>query len=211
MKVVLCDRQKMFIEALASVLTSRGFEVCRLAFSPEDARAVITAEAPDVALVGAGLTDGGRFLSSLAAEAPATRIVLLLDNAEDAATVGSRTDAGPSGVTARTEEIDRIVTVLDRVGRGESVVVPRSDAAASAARSADESDLIEQALTEREREVLDRLASGQGTAALAAQMGISVNTARTHIQNAMNKLGAHSRLEVVAVAVRAGRVDSDSP
>ena len=42
---------------------------------------------------------------------------------------------------------------------------------------------------------------------MAAAMGVRVSTARTHIDAVLSKLGAHSRLEAVAYAVREGLVD----
>jgi DNA-binding NarL/FixJ family response regulator len=65
-----------------------------------------------------------------------------------------------------------------------------------------------QFLTEREWEALGRLVRGQSTAAIAGAMGVAVSTARTHIDAVLSKLGAHSRLEAVAYAVREGLVDA---
>jgi DNA-binding NarL/FixJ family response regulator len=56
-------------------------------------------------------------------------------------------------------------------------------------------------LTAREREVLERLVSGERTQVIAAAMGVSYSTARTHVQNVLHKLGVHSRLEAVAFAM----------
>lgn len=59
-------------------------------------------------------------------------------------------------------------------------------------------------LTAREREVLTLLAAGGDTRAIAARLVVSPSTARKHIQSLLTKLGAHSRLEAVAAATRAG-------
>jgi two-component system nitrate/nitrite response regulator NarL len=56
-------------------------------------------------------------------------------------------------------------------------------------------------LTAREGEVLERLVAGERTQTIAARMGVSYSTARTHVQNLLHKLGAHSRLEAVAFAL----------
>jgi DNA-binding NarL/FixJ family response regulator len=64
-----------------------------------------------------------------------------------------------------------------------------------------------QFLTEREREALGRLVRGESTAGMARAMGVRVSTARTHIDAVLGKLGAHTRLEAVAYAVREGIVD----
>ena len=59
-------------------------------------------------------------------------------------------------------------------------------------------------LSKREREVLVLLADGLGTEAIASAMFISRNTVRAHVQRVITKLGAHSKLEAVAVARRTG-------
>lgn len=59
-------------------------------------------------------------------------------------------------------------------------------------------------LTSRELEVLRCLARGDGTAKLAEALGISIATARNHLDRLMRKLGVHSRLEAVVRASRMG-------
>ena len=58
------------------------------------------------------------------------------------------------------------------------------------------------ALTDREKEVLSRLAKGESTEAVAQGLGIARSTARSHIQSIFMKLGVHSRLEAVAAVTR---------
>jgi len=65
-----------------------------------------------------------------------------------------------------------------------------------------------QFLTKREWETLVRLVRGESTVAMARAMGVRVSTARTHIDAVLCKLGAHSRLEAVAYAVREGLVEA---
>ena len=59
-------------------------------------------------------------------------------------------------------------------------------------------------LSRRERQVFELVARGADKHALAEQLFISPETARTHIQNVMTKLGASSRLELVGLAAAAG-------
>lgn len=62
-------------------------------------------------------------------------------------------------------------------------------------------------LTRRELEILQLLARGLNNEVISKQLYISPTTTRNHIQNILGKLGAHSKLEAVAYAVRAGYVD----
>jgi DNA-binding NarL/FixJ family response regulator len=61
-------------------------------------------------------------------------------------------------------------------------------------------------LTPRETEILALLAGGSGTPQIARRLVISEKTVKTHIQNMLRKLGATSRLEAAAMAVKAGFV-----
>jgi DNA-binding NarL/FixJ family response regulator len=60
------------------------------------------------------------------------------------------------------------------------------------------------ALTEREHQVLALLTKGCSHKQVATSLGISVKTVGTHVQNLLAKLGLHTRVEAVALAVRAG-------
>jgi PAS domain S-box-containing protein len=60
------------------------------------------------------------------------------------------------------------------------------------------------AMTNREQEVLRLLARGASTETITAKLGISPATARNHITKILTKLGVHSRLEAVTLALRNG-------
>jgi len=62
-------------------------------------------------------------------------------------------------------------------------------------------------LTSREAEVLGLVAAGLQGAAIATQLILSPETIKSHVQNAMTKLGAHTRAHAVAIALRTGQLD----
>ncbi len=62
-------------------------------------------------------------------------------------------------------------------------------------------------LSQREREVLRLLALGRDGPQIAAQLVLSPATVRTHVNNAMRKLGARTRAHAIALALRDGLVD----
>ncbi len=64
-------------------------------------------------------------------------------------------------------------------------------------------------LSRREREILALLAEGRTQAQIAAALVVSPKTVATHIQHLLSKLGVHSRAQAVALAFRAGLVESD--
>ena len=61
-------------------------------------------------------------------------------------------------------------------------------------------------LTKREREVLTLAASGLNGGEIAERLFISPETVKSHVQNAMGKLGAHTRAHAVAIALVTGEI-----
>jgi DNA-binding NarL/FixJ family response regulator len=66
-------------------------------------------------------------------------------------------------------------------------------------------------LTEREIEVLRLMAQGHANKTVARDLTLSVHTVRNHVQSILTKLGAHSKLEAVSIAVREKLIDYPSP
>ncbi|HET8569731.1 MAG TPA: helix-turn-helix domain-containing protein [Candidatus Limnocylindria bacterium] len=67
--------------------------------------------------------------------------------------------------------------------------------------------MTERRLSRRESEIISLVAAGETTKAIAARLRISRNTVNWHVGNAFAKLGASSRAEAVAVALRDGEID----
>jgi DNA-binding NarL/FixJ family response regulator len=61
-------------------------------------------------------------------------------------------------------------------------------------------------LTRREREVITLIAGGAQSTAIAEHLLVSPATIKTHVENAMNKLGAHTRAHAVAIALVTGQI-----
>ncbi len=63
------------------------------------------------------------------------------------------------------------------------------------------------AVTAREREILELMADGASNAMIAARLGISRHTAKFHVAAILGKVGARTRAEAVALAIRHGLLD----
>jgi DNA-binding NarL/FixJ family response regulator len=111
----------------------------------------------------------------------------------------------------RTEALDRVAGLL--LGADDFIVKPfdRAELIARVRRFTSRSVLIRlstpngngaerRPLTDREQEILVRLAHGTGQKDIAHELAISPKTVGTHIQNLLRKLDAHSRAELVARA-----------
>ncbi len=208
-RVVLCDEHQMFVEAMAAMLTARGWTVCAVAFTAADAEGVIRFHRPDLGMIDLGFLDGGgpELIRSLADLAPVTKL-LLLTGSTDVAAINAAIRAGVRGFASKTQDIERVIAIAERVGHGKTMTDANVTVrAAHVSHYSGTSATVENLLTSRERDVLVRLGQGQSTAILAAELGITVNTARSHIQSVLNKLGVHSRMAAAALAVRVGLVD----
>jgi two-component system nitrate/nitrite response regulator NarL len=216
MKIVICDAHRVFADALASLLRSAGHEVTGSALNLEDATEILRREPAHACVIDLGPLRSVRRLDIEQAvrSTPDTAIVTLSGTA-DAATLRHASAAGVRGLALKGDDFGEFLRVVT-----ESVYGPADDSqpppaviwskgARAALRSGSGLDGgPAQFLTEREWEALGRLVRGQSTAAIAGAMGVAVSTARTHIDAVLSKLGAHSRLEAVAYAVREGLVDA---
>lgn len=109
-------------------------------------------------------------------------------------------DAGPREVVAALEAVAAGLTVL--ASPALSTLRERTDqarVAAGAQRGASHAPL-----SPREREILALVAEGLGNKIVAARLGISEHTVKTHVTSIFEKLGAESRAEAVAIGARTG-------
>jgi len=96
-------------------------------------------------------------------------------------------------ITQKKKEVrlvEKLVEVARNYHRTPSEIVPSQ-----------QSGQRHESLTRRERQVLSLLAQGKSTSEIGQELTISVNTARNHIQNILEKLEVHTRLEAVIYAI----------
>ncbi len=168
------------------------------------ARRAIVETAPDVVILDHQLPDGDGVdsMDELRALRPGIAFVVLTASTSDAVLVAA-VQAGASGFVSKTRGVTEVTTAVRAAAAGEAVIspevlmrlLPRFRGAAT------EPALK---LTDREQEVLTLLAEGLSNAAISERLVVSVHTVRNHVANLATKLGAHSRLEVLSIAMRKG-------
>ncbi len=214
MKLVLCDDHRIFAESLALVLEGRGYVVAAVTETPQDALDAVMGNSPDICVLDLTFpgANGLDFVARIARASPGCRVVVLTGSS-DPAVLAAAVDAGAAGFAVKAQAVDDIVVAIERAHAHEVAIAPALLLAALAQQmsyaSRNESDArrLARFLTDREREVLERLVRGEDTGTLARGMGIARSTARTHIQSVLTKLGVHSRLEAAILAVRESIVD----
>jgi len=206
-KVLIVDDHRMFAELLAEVLgATDDMAVTAITADGHAALAEARAEPPDVVVLDYRLPgdDGVVVAGRLREVVPEAGLVMLTGLGDDAVLRGALV-AGCAGFVTKDRALADLVDAVRAVRAGRSAIDPAANA-----RLATPPDPRHgmTGVTQRELEVLGLLADGLVTREIAERLFISVNTARNHIQRLIAKLGAHSRLEAVAIARRAGLLDT---
>jgi DNA-binding CsgD family transcriptional regulator len=129
-----------------------------------------------------------------------TRIAIVAESEEVRAAL-----AAALGASAAFEIVSIGASAANVSSAADIVVIARDGAIAMRAANAGVEDApAEPLLTNRERQVLGLLADGLGNKQIAARLGISTNTVKTHLELLFDKLGVSSRTEAVATAARRG-------
>lgn len=200
MKIVICDQQLMLAEALAAALDARGYDVLAVTTTVSSSGNVAGDCVPDVCLLG---LHAGRELNGLDTvraimrRYPGTK-VLVLSEVTTPELLTELIKSGVAGVTHLGQSVAQIAETLDATEAGQDVLNPGPLRA-----PARDTDRLAD-LSPREKEILARIASGQGTRQMSFAMSITVDTVRTYVKNVLTKLGVHSRLELAALASREG-------
>jgi DNA-binding NarL/FixJ family response regulator len=164
---------------------------CLTARDHEEAMALTARYEPDVALVDLflGERSGAELCTSITAEHPATR-VLLISGAGWISPQAARA-AGASGFVSKDSSAEVVTSAVQAVGAG-NLVFPRSPREPSAP------------LSPREREVLALMAAGSTNREIAAQLHLSPHTVKEHTSALYRKLDVRNRAEAVRRAERLG-------
>jgi DNA-binding NarL/FixJ family response regulator len=184
------------IEAVAD--TASGREGVRLAAGLDAGVVIVDPELPDI--------QGGEFVRFVRDRAPQVAVLVLSSADDDALAIRSLRE-GANGYLSKRLSLEVLPRVVRGLASGEAVVtrkltmrlverlreMPVSGAGLRPVRSA---------LSSREWEVLDLICADVGTRGIAAELGLSVETVRSHVKRILRKLGAHSREEAALMATQ---------
>jgi DNA-binding NarL/FixJ family response regulator len=209
--VLLVDDHRMFAESLARLLSTEA-DIEVLAVATDGATALDLADAldPRVILVDHQMPgqDGVSVAGELKRRNPERMVVMLTGSTDDRLLLAA-IEAGCSGFLTKDRAASEVAETVRVAAAGEALITPAMLARLLPRIGRTERSLGSD-LTEREVEVLRLLAAGYANRAVAGELYLSVNTVRNYVQSILVKLGAHSKLEAVATAVREGIVDYPS-
>jgi DNA-binding NarL/FixJ family response regulator len=135
-------------------------------------------------------------------QAPEAAILALCESSTDGRVLAAL-QGGARGCLPKTATGAELLEAADSAVLGEPVLHPATTAALFQQLRGDGPAVT---LSPRESEVLRQVAGGQTNKAIALLLGISEHTVKFHLGSAMTKLGAASRAEAVAVAIRRGLI-----
>jgi DNA-binding NarL/FixJ family response regulator len=211
--VLIVDDELTFGEALQLALRQeKDLLVIDVAVDGDTAMSAVAEHHPDVVLMDVAMPgmSGIEATRRIKEEDPEAQ-VLILSGHEDPLLLARAVQAGAVGLLRKTEAVVDVASSVRRAYRGEAI--HDQDEVESAMRrlrhrrdaDADARTRL-QRLTPRERQILSEMATGAPPEAIAKTLGMSPHTLRTHTQNILTKLGVHSKMEALVLAIRHGFV-----
>jgi DNA-binding NarL/FixJ family response regulator len=195
--VVVADDHPPVLESVSRFLEASGLRVIGRARNGEEAIALIEAQRPSLAVIDLRMPK----LNGAAVVRQITRTTsqcapVVYSGFADGAALTESLDAGARGFVLKDAPLDALVRALDTVAAGGMYIDPAlADVVIRAADGGVQ-------LTTRERDVLRLLADGHSNESMGRELFISPDTARTQLGVAMAKLGAATRTQAVAIALR---------
>jgi DNA-binding NarL/FixJ family response regulator len=201
-RILTVDDHPLLREGIAAVLESQPDmalvgQACNGREAIEDFRRL----RPDVTLMDLRMPDisGIQAIVAIRAEFPGARIIVLTTYAGDAQAAAALR-AGAAGYLLKNLVRKELLETIRAVHSGKRRVLPEI-ATEIAEHVADD------ALTEREVEVLRRVAAGKPNKLIAVELDISEGTVKTHMKSILPKLDASDRTHAVMIALKRGILD----
>src|SRR3954471_14472905 len=196
-RCLLADDHPALTSAVSAYLSENGFTV--VGPVPDGRRAVLLAadEKPELALIDYRMPRlaGVELIRALREASAATRIAVYTAEADERV-AHEVLEAGAVALVLKEAPLADLVRALESALAGASYLDPALAGATSPAKR----------LTQRELDVLELLAEGLQHEEIGRRLGISSETVRTHLRKACDRLGAGTRTQAVATALRLGLI-----
>ncbi len=204
LNVVIVDDHVALRRGMELLLRRAGHHIVGTADDAEAGEALILRRKPDVALVDLALPgkSGAEMTRSLLAEEPQLRIILYTGAADDRQLLDAL-DAGAAGLALKSGDPEELEQAILKVAAGGDYLDPRLTPLLEGKANGQA-----KTLSPREREIMGLLSHGLSGEEAAKQLYLSSETVRTHVRNAMSKLGAATRAHAVALALQRGEISS---
>jgi two-component system NarL family response regulator len=201
LRVLVVDEHPVVRQGVRALL-ERGLEKAEVtdASSLQAALDDMGTDHPDVTIVDPWRAGGEveSVISTLTSKFGSPIVVFTADGG--ARLLSDALKAGVKGYVRKDSPGEDLVRAIQAARDGEFYVDP----ALSSTIVLDEGD---KTLSDRQREILQMLADGMQTEAVAIKLGLSTETVRTHTKRILAKLGADTRTQAVAIGIRTGLIE----
>lgn len=205
LRVLLVDDHTLVRAGIRSLLEGKaGIEIVAEADNGRDAGALVKRYAPDVVIMDISMRElnGIDATVQILAQSPATRVLILsMHSAEEF--VRRAMKAGAAGYLVKDSAPQELMLALEALSRGETYIssrVSRHLVSALSGEPGGRAGSSLEALSPRQREVLQLIAEGRSTKEIAATLALSVKTVETHRAALMARLGIHDIAGLVMYA-----------
>jgi DNA-binding NarL/FixJ family response regulator len=210
-RVMVVDDHPMWRDGVARDLAEAGYEVVATVGEGSQAIRVAAAVRPDVVVLDLQLPDrsGVEVIREVLGARAQARILVLSASGEQA-DVLEAVKAGATGYLTKSARREDLVDAVSRTAKGEAVFTPGlaglvlGEYRRLAAGPPPSAGPQVPSLTERETEVLRLVAKGVSYKEIAERLGLSHRTVQNHVQNTLNKLQLHNRVELTRYAIERG-------
>jgi DNA-binding NarL/FixJ family response regulator len=209
-RILVVDDHLVVREGLRWMLgPDSGIEIAAEAETGARGLEAIEADRPDVVLLDIHLPDGSGldFLATIRSRFPGLPVVMLTMS-DEPAYVEEAVRAGAVGYLLKSAPRAELIRAIEAAAAGDAyiqaeVTRPLLQRFSTAVRS----NGMPAPLSPRELEVVTLLAEGLADKQIAAQLGVSETTVKSHLRQAYEKLGAADRAQAVAIALRSRLID----
>jgi len=209
MRVLIADDHAVVREGLKRLLAGlpEAVEVGE-AGTAHEALALARRSAWDVALLDIAMPGGTGLdlLKQLKREQPALPVLVLSMYPEEQYALRVL-KAGACGYLTKESATDQLLTAVQAARRGQRYASPEIVGRLVAALAVEKDESPQKDLSDREFEILRRIARGDGISRIAQSLSLSVSTVGTYRARLLRKLGLRQTAELVAYAVRHGLAD----
>lgn len=198
-RVLLVDDHPMWLKVVEATLVGAGMEVVGTATTVKKAVGVALAVKPDVMVVDLQLPDGtgADVVAAVVEKLPGTK-ALMLSASGEARDALKATKAGASGYLLKSASDDELVAAVHDTVEGKAVFSP---ALANLVLGSMKKVKADNALSDREVEVLRMVARGMTSRQVATDLFLSPRTVENHVQSTLRKLQLHNRVELTRYAL----------
>jgi DNA-binding NarL/FixJ family response regulator len=207
MRVMVVDDHPMWRDSVSRDLVEAGFEVVAAVGEGAQAVRIAASVRPNVAVVDLQLPDvsGVDVTRGLLASCPAARVLILSASGEHRDVLDA-VKAGATGYILKSASRAEFLDAVRRTGAGDAVFSPglAGLVLGEFRRLATDPAPDTPRLTDREAEILRMVGTGLTYKQIAERLVLSHRTVQNHVQNTLNKLQLHNRVDLVRYAIEHG-------